>query len=110
MRPFHGRRIIRPAHLGGGARQDGRMSGPTVVVGYGDAYPESVIDQLASEIEACGVVARLELLGPDARIVVELPADDALLTGPVRALWDAVVATAQRRHRRQLAEGRPREV
>jgi hypothetical protein len=86
------------------------MSGPVVTVGYGAAYPEAVIDQLAEELAQCGLPSRLELLGPDARLVVDLPMDDALLSEPVTALWDAVVATAQRRHRRQLAEGQPREV
>jgi hypothetical protein len=79
------------------------------VVRHGTAYPEAVIEQLAAELAGCGLPVELEVLGPNSRMVVDLP-DGVPLGEPVTALWDAVVATAQRRHRRQRAEGLDREV
>lgn len=88
------------------------MARPAVVIRYGTAYPDAVIDQLATEVEASGVPALLEPADPSARIVVELPAESAVALSdpPLAAVVDAVVAVARRRHRRQRAAGEVREV
>ena len=97
------------------------MPAPRVTIRYGSAYPDAVLDHLEGEVAAAGLAAQLEPLVPDptgddtsACLVVEVP-DGGLLDGDpdgggFGAAWDAVVATALRRSRRQQAEGDRRDV
>jgi hypothetical protein len=100
------------------------VTGPSVVIRYGGAYSDAVIDYLASEVARSGLSAELEPFGGhlgaldlSAWIVVEPAAGDGgvlpggvLLTEGMMASWDAVVATARRRQRRQQASGELRDV
>jgi len=90
---------------------------PRVTIRYGSAYPDAVLDHLEGEVAAAGLAAQLEPLAPDladgdtsAFLVVEVP-DDQVHDGAAFGVgWDAVVATARRRSRRQQAEGDRRDV
>jgi hypothetical protein len=85
------------------------VSGGSVVIRHGSAYPDAVVEQLASEVDATRVRARLEPVDtvPDrpGHLVVEIPAAATLRDVGFVAVWAAVVATARRRRLRQLAEG-----
>jgi hypothetical protein len=85
------------------------VTGGPVVFRHGSAYPDAVVEQLACEVDATRVRVRLEPVDtvPElpGHLVVELPAAAALRDQGFVAVWAAVVATARRRHRRQLAEG-----
>jgi hypothetical protein len=65
-----------------------------------------VVEHLAATLDEAGVAARIEdaTSGPPAAIAVAVT-DDGLLDPATVTAWDAVVATALRRSRRQRAEG-----
>ena len=101
------------------------MTTPRVTIRYGSAYPDAVLDHLEGEVVGAGLAAHLEPLPLDtagddtsAFLVVEVLEGDLLDDGPdadldrgaFGAAWDAVLATALRRSRRQQAEGDRRDV
>ncbi|HEX2809477.1 MAG TPA: hypothetical protein VHN80_25225 [Kineosporiaceae bacterium] len=95
------------------------MTGPPVVIRYGCAYPDAVIERLASDVADSGLSAQIEPLGPRAGaidtaglIAVELStgATGALLSEAMKTTMDALVDAAQRRRRRQQATGEVRDV
>ena len=95
------------------------MTQPCVVIRCGNAYPDAVVERLASQVADSGLPARLEPLPPDAGaadgaglIAVEVPgAAVGMLPGEALAVTvDALVDAAARRRRRQEAEGEERAV
>jgi hypothetical protein len=101
------------------------MTGPQVVIRCGSAYPDAVVERLATEVADCGLSARIEDFALPAEaladgdddldaglIALEVPDDafDTLLSPPMRTTVDVLVDAAQRRHRRQLAAGEVHDV
>lgn len=95
------------------------MTGPRVVIRCGSAYPDAVIERLASEVADSGLSARLEPFDSRAEgvetsglIALELSdgATGVLLSEAMKTTLDALVDAAQRRRRRQQASGEVRDV
>jgi len=87
------------------------------VIRFGRAYPDAVVDRIATEIDDAGLAARIADLDPGdgsldttARIALDCtatdPQDGEALAAAVATLLDA----ARRRRRRQDATGEPRDV
>jgi hypothetical protein len=74
-----------------------------IVVRYGRAYPDAVVEHLAATLEEAGVAAWFEGCPGRTGIAVEVEAA-ALLDPSTRTIGDAVAATAMLRSR----QARPR--
>jgi hypothetical protein len=94
-------------------------TGPHVVIRCGSAYPDAVVERLASEVTNSGLSVRIEdfdlaieAVDTSGLLALELSdgASGALLTEPMRTTVAAVVDAAQRRRRRQEAAGEERDV
>jgi hypothetical protein len=94
------------------------MTAPLVVIRYGYAYPDAVIDRLATYVADSGLVAQIEPLGPGAGpvdtaglITVDVSTGTSTLRSEAMTTTvDALLDAAQRRRRRQLASGEDRDV
>jgi len=97
----------------------GTVTLPEVVIRFGRAYPDAVVERLAAEIGQLGLPVRVEDGGPGTQapdgaglIALEVPADAGVpLTGDAfRATLEVLLDGAQRRDRRLRAAGEDGEV